>query len=84
MITPDQIIQLFQEFEILPPDVVLSSDTDLFSSGLDSMSMMQLIIQIEESHGISISPADITRSGFATPRSIAAFLSSYGPQSATV
>lgn len=42
------------------------SDTDLFDAGLDSMGVMQLLIHLEETHGLRVPEDEITRENFAT------------------
>lgn len=73
-ISPDSVIELLVSENILEPQEPLAPDTDLFAMGLDSMAMMQLLLQIEERFRLSISPAEMTRDRFATARALAAFL----------
>jgi len=47
-------------------------DSDLFAAGLDSMSIMQLTLLIEEEFGAHLPDRLITRETFATARQIAA------------
>ena len=47
-ISPAAVIELLTTEHILEPQEPLTPDTDLFSMGLDSMAMMQLLLLIEE------------------------------------
>lgn len=73
-ISPDSVIELLVSENILEPQEPLKPDTDLFAMGLDSMAMMQLLLQIEERFQLSVSPAEMTRDRFATADALAAFL----------
>ncbi len=73
-ITPAAVIELLTAEQILEPQEPLTSDTDLFSMGLDSMAMMQLLLQVEERFGLTINPAEMTRERFATAGALAGFL----------
>jgi len=73
-ITPAAVIELLTAEHILEPQEALTPDTDLFSMGLDSMAMMQLLLLIEERFHLSINPAEMTRERFATAAALAGFL----------
>ena len=73
-ITPDSVIELLTSEHILEPQEPIMPDTDLFTLGLDSMAMMQLLLQIEERFRLSVSPAEMTRDRFATAEALASFL----------
>ena len=73
-ISPAAIIELLTAEHILEPQEPLTPDTDLFSMGLDSMALMQLLLQIEEHFGLTIHPGEMTRERFATAAALAAFL----------
>lgn len=47
---------------------------DLYALGLDSMSMMRLLLLVEERYQITIPDRHLTRDTFATPASLAAAL----------
>jgi acyl carrier protein len=51
-----------------------SGETDLFEAGLDSMSIMQLIILIEERYGLTLPAAGVTREHLGTVKSLAKLL----------
>ena len=73
-ISPAAILELLTAEHILEPQEPLTPDTDLFSMGLDSMALMQLLLQIEEYFGLTIHPGEMTRERFATARALAEFL----------
>jgi acyl carrier protein len=73
-ITPAAVINLLTAEHILEPQEALTPETDLFSMGLDSMAMMQLLLQIEERFRLTINPAEMTRARFATASVLATFL----------
>ncbi len=73
-ISPAAVIELLTTEHILEPQEPLAPDTDLFSMGLDSMAMMQLLLQIEERFGLTVNPAEMTRERFATANALAGFL----------
>lgn len=55
--------------------VRLDPDLALFDQGLlDSLGLVELIVALDERLGIEISPAEIERSQWATPRRIIAYL----------
>lgn len=73
-ISPTAVIELLTTEHILEPQEPLTPDTDLFSMGLDSMAMMQLLLLIEERFQLTINPAEMTRERFATASALAGFL----------
>ncbi len=73
-ISPAAVIELLTAEHILEPQEALAPDTDLFSMGLDSMAMMQLLLLIEERFRLTINPAEMTRERFATATALAGFL----------
>ena len=73
-ISPAAVIELLTTEHILEPQEPLTPDTDLFSMGLDSMAMMQLLLLIEERFQLTINPAEMTRERFATASALAGFL----------
>lgn len=52
----------------------LTSATDMFTAGLDSMGIMQLMILVEERFGVRIPESAVTRENFATVASFAAMV----------
>ncbi len=73
-ITPDSVIELLISEHILEPQEAIAAETDLFTLGLDSMAMMQLLLHIEERFRLTVNPAEMTRERFATAGSLAFFL----------
>ena len=60
-------------------DVDLGTDSDLLGSGLiDSLAVMRLVAFIEQSHGVSVQPADVTIENFMTVGKIMNYLESLG------
>ncbi len=59
------------EQDLLEIDASLGPDADLFAAGLDSMSIMQILLFIEEELGVKLPDAAITRANFCTARRIA-------------
>ncbi|HAL71321.1 MAG TPA: acyl carrier protein [Verrucomicrobiales bacterium] len=74
-ISPEAVITLILQHQIVETDGALTADADLFAKGLDSMAMMQLMLHLEREFGVRISPADMTRNHFATARVLAGWLS---------
>ncbi|HRH94830.1 MAG TPA: phosphopantetheine-binding protein [Prosthecobacter sp.] len=73
-ITPATVIELLTSEHILEPHEPILPETDLFTLGLDSMAMMQLLLQIEQRFRLTVNPAEMTRERFATAGSLATFL----------
>jgi acyl carrier protein len=57
--------------EILEVGPGFDENSDLFEAGLDSMAIMQLLIQIETHFGVQLRVAQLTRANFSTVRQIA-------------
>jgi acyl carrier protein len=57
--------------ELLEVGADFGIDSDLFDAGLDSMSIMQLTLLIEEEYATKLPDRLITRDTFATARQIA-------------
>jgi D-alanine--poly(phosphoribitol) ligase subunit 2 len=56
-------------------EVGRNPDLPLYESDiLDSMKTVDLIVSLEESFGIEISPAELDREQWATPRKIVAYM----------
>ena len=62
--------------EVLDIDQDLTSESDLFEAGLDSMAIMQLLLQIEDHFGVELDPSDLSRDNFQTVSKIAALIES--------
>ena len=74
LITPENVIELLTSEHILEPQEPITPEADLFALGLDSMAMMQLLLQLEVCFGVSVSPAELKRDRFATAAALARFL----------
>jgi methoxymalonate biosynthesis acyl carrier protein len=73
-LTTDDIQRLFAEKLSRP---VSSPDEDLFESGiLDSMVLVELLLQLEQSFGLSVSIADLDLDNIRTVRRIAEMVDS--------
>jgi acyl carrier protein len=73
-ITAEDVISLLTSEHLLEPDEPITPEADLFALGLDSMALMQLMLQIEVRFGIVIGPAELSRDHFATVEALAGFL----------
>jgi acyl carrier protein len=58
--------------DLLELDDAFAVDDDLFAAGLDSMSIMQVILLVEEQFSVKIPDAMIKRETFSSARRIAA------------
>ncbi|MCW0218472.1 MAG: phosphopantetheine-binding protein [Prosthecobacter sp.] len=74
-ISPNAVIALIVEHQIVETDVPLTPESDLFASGLDSLAMMQLMLHLERQFGVRISPGEMTRNHFASATVLARWLS---------
>lgn len=74
MISAASVIDLIHEHEILAAGSDIAPDTDLFSQGLDSVALMQLLLHVEDRFGLAVAPSEITRERFATPAALASYL----------
>lgn len=74
--TPEEVIDWLDEEGMVELSGDFHADGDLFSAGLDSMAVMQLVVAAEEKFGVILRPEDMTRANLSTPRSMAALLSS--------
>ena len=52
--------------------------TDLYSLGMDSMGIMQLLILIEEEYGVALPECALTRRNFTTVEQIARLIQAQG------
>lgn len=76
VISPESVADLILQHQIVECAVgSLGMDDDLFSQGLDSMAMMQLMLHLEKDFGVRIAPSEMTRNHFATVRVLAEWLS---------
>jgi acyl carrier protein len=61
--------------QLFPLDESVTPQSDLYSEGLDSMALMQLILLLEQEFGVSVVPEDLDRENFATLEKMAEFIS---------
>jgi len=61
--------------EILDVDSSFGEASDLFDAGLDSMTIMQLLIQIEANFGVQLRVSQLSRANFSTVAQIADLIS---------
>lgn len=73
-IDPQEIVTLLNEEGLLELAPGTPADTDLFTAGLDSMAVMQLIVIVEERYGVIIGPEDTGRETLGTPRALADYI----------
>lgn len=73
-VTVENLLQLLSEYEIVADADGLEPESDLFAAGLDSMALMQLLLQLEQVFGLQLEPAEITRDRFRTATSLADYL----------
>ena len=57
--------------ELLETDESFGLDSDLFTAGLDSMSIMQILLFIEEEFAVRLPDGAVTRATFGTARHLA-------------
>jgi acyl carrier protein len=70
-ITPEAILTLLVREQILDTDEPLTTQSDLFALGMDSLALMQLLLHLEQSFGIQVLPEEMTRERLATPQAMA-------------
>lgn len=70
-----KLLEIIQT-EILDLEDPLTTETDLFEAGLDSMAIMQLLLHIEDHFEVALEPADLSRENFQTAPKIAALIES--------
>jgi acyl carrier protein len=62
----------FLKREVFAPEVVLTPETDLVASGFDSMSLVRVLLFLEQSYGFWIPEGEITADALQNVRSLAA------------
>ncbi len=75
--TPDlsESLRTLIDEQLFPLDESVTAQSDLYSEGLDSMALMQLILLLEQEFGIAIVPEDLDRENFSTLGKMAEFIS---------
>jgi acyl carrier protein len=66
----DKLLE-FLRARVFSPGIVLSEETDLIASGFDSLSMVSLLLFIEETYGLWIPEVELTEAAFKNPRTLA-------------
>ena len=61
--------QLISE-QVIPLNDAFGDESDLYQEGLDSMALMQLILQLEQGFDIRLDASDLGRENFQSLRSI--------------
>lgn len=72
--TPTEVIDWLNDEGVLELDWDFPEDGDLFTAGLDSMAVMQLVVAVEDRFGIELGPEDLTKANLATPTTLAALI----------
>ena len=65
-----QLVVLLRE-RLLETPHPFEATTDLYTLGMDSMAIMQLLILIEEEYGVALPECGLTRQNFTTVRQLA-------------
>lgn len=75
MIQADEIETRLLDFlkrEVFAPELALAPETDLLAAGFDSMSLVRVLLFIENSYGFWIPEGEITGDALRNVRSLAA------------
>ena len=72
--TPTELIDWLSDEGVLELEWDFPVDGDLFTAGLDSMAVMQLVVAVEDRYGVELGPEDLTRANLATPVTLAALI----------
>lgn len=70
-LTPTELIDWLNDEGVLELDWDFPEDGDLFTAGLDSMAVMQLVVAVEDRFKVELTPENLTRANLATPASLA-------------
>jgi acyl carrier protein len=68
-----QLVALISE-RLLETSPGFNAETNLYDAGLDSMTIMQLLILIEEEYGVVLPECALTRQNFNTVKHLAGFI----------
>jgi acyl carrier protein len=66
----EDLIQIIRQ-SLLDLDRDFSPASDLFAAGLDSMSIMQLLLILEERYGTTLLASEVSRANLATAQALA-------------
>ena len=72
--TPTELIDWLNDEGVLELEWDFPVDGDLFTAGLDSMAVMQLVVAVEDRYGVELGPEDLSRANLATPVTLAALI----------
>lgn len=72
--TPTELIDWLNDEGVLELEWDFPVDGDLFTAGLDSMAVMQLVVAVEDCYGVELGPEDLSRANLATPVTLAALI----------
>ena len=61
----------FLKREVFAPEIAVTPETDLVASGFDSMSLVRVLLFIEQTHGFWIPESEITGDALRNVRSLA-------------
>ncbi len=78
-LSPTELIDWLNDEGVLELDWDFPEAGDLFTAGLDSMAVMQLVVAVEDRFKVELTPEDLTRANLATPASLAALISRKTP-----
>ena len=81
-LSPQAVLALILDQQLVETPEPLTTETDLFACGLDSLAMMQLLLHLERHFGVRLPPAEMTRERFTTATSLAAWVAAQ-PSSVT-
>lgn len=65
----------FMQREVFAPHLALTAETDLITSGFDSMSLVRVLLFVEKTYGLWIPEGEITGSALSNARTLAATVS---------
>lgn len=69
-----ELIDWLNDEGVLELDWDFPEDGDLFTAGLDSMAVMQLVVAVEDRFEVELGPEDLTKANLATPTTLAALI----------
>ncbi|WP_131002687.1 phosphopantetheine-binding protein [Klebsiella variicola] len=64
------ISDVCEQISVIFPDIIINPDDELDAVGIDSMTMVRLILQLESAFDIVLSDSLLGPETFRTPRSI--------------
>ena len=73
-VTPELVLDLIREHQLVESPELLTVDCSLFAAGLDSMAVMQLLLYLEDRFGVTLTTSDMTHENLACTRSLGELL----------